>query len=229
MKALLLAAGFGTRLRPLTNQMPKCLVPVNGVPLLGIWLSRLTRVGCGPFLINTHFLHEQVEDFIARSPERTQVTLCYEPALLGTAATLIANRGFFEDQDGMLIHADNYCLADFEEFMEAHRRRPDGCLLTMMTFRSDDPSSCGIVTTNDLGVMVGFEEKPLKPSGNLANGAVYILSRQLIGQLGGQIPECRDFSTDLLPKLIAKTYCYETHAPLIDIGSPQSYAKANGF
>lgn len=68
MKAILLAAGFGTRLRPLTNHLPKCLVPIHGKPLLEIWLERLVAVGISACLVNTHYLADQVEDFIASSP-----------------------------------------------------------------------------------------------------------------------------------------------------------------
>ena len=64
MKAILLAAGFGTRLRPLTNNIPKCLVPIKGKALLEIWLDKLSDVGVKDFLINTHYLPEKVESFI---------------------------------------------------------------------------------------------------------------------------------------------------------------------
>jgi mannose-1-phosphate guanylyltransferase len=229
MKALLLAAGFGTRLRPLTNSMPKCLVPINGRPLLGIWLQRLIDAGCGPFLVNTHYKTEQVEAFVDANPYSAQVTLAYEPVLLGTAATLIANVDFFGDEDGLLIHADNYCLADFEDFMQAHRRRPEGCLMSMMTFRSDDPSSCGIVTLDENKVVVGFEEKQERPNGDLANGAVYILSTELLRQLRASAAEVTDFSTQVLPGLMNRIYAYETSGPLIDIGTPQTYAQANAL
>ena len=67
MRALLLAAGLGTRLRPLTDTMPKCLVPIKGRPLLSIWLERLTQAGIGPFLINTHYLANQVEVLLEAS------------------------------------------------------------------------------------------------------------------------------------------------------------------
>ena len=63
MRAILLAAGYGTRLRPLTNKIPKCLVSIKGKPLLQIWLEQLTAAGIGPFLINTHYLADQVVDF----------------------------------------------------------------------------------------------------------------------------------------------------------------------
>jgi len=104
MKALLLAAGYGTRLRPLTEHLPKCLVPIKGQPLLGIWLEHLDAAGCGPFLVNTHYRAEQVAAFIEASPFRAQVTLTHEKHLLGTAATLLGNLDFFGGEDGLLIH-----------------------------------------------------------------------------------------------------------------------------
>ena len=64
MKVILLSAGLGQRLRPITNDTPKCLVPINDIPLLKIWLDRLTQEGLGPFLVNTHYLQDKVEDFI---------------------------------------------------------------------------------------------------------------------------------------------------------------------
>jgi mannose-1-phosphate guanylyltransferase len=229
LKALLLAAGFGTRLRPLTDTTPKCLVPINGQPLLDIWLQRLSAAGCGPFLVNTHYKAGQVEAFLEGSPHRDRVTAVYEPVLLGTASTLIAHLDFFAGEDGLLIHADNYCLADFGDFMQAHRQRPAHCLMSMMTFRTDSPSSCGIVTLDTNNVVIGFEEKQERPSGNLANGAVYILCADLIEQLRGSQSDVTDFSTQVLPGLMNRIYAYETSAPLIDIGTPQTYVRANAL
>ncbi|HWZ47458.1 MAG TPA: nucleotidyltransferase family protein [Herbaspirillum sp.] len=227
MKALLLAAGFGTRLRPLTDTIPKCLVPIKGRPLLDIWLRHLSAAGCGPFLINTHYKSEQVDAYLAASPYRAQATLAYEPVLLGTAATLIAHLNFFDGADGLLIHADNYCLADFSAFIDAHRRRPAHCLMSMMTFRTDNPASCGIVTLDGNSVVIDFEEKQERPNGNLANGAVYILGAELLADLRRCGAGISDFSTQIVPTLLGRIYAYETSAPLIDIGTPATYAKAN--
>ena len=66
IKALLLAAGFGTRLRPLTLTNPKCLMEINGVPILGHWLEKLDNLGCNEVLINTHYLNKKVEDYLAK-------------------------------------------------------------------------------------------------------------------------------------------------------------------
>lgn len=227
MRALLLAAGYGTRLRPLTNRIPKCLVPIKGKPLLGIWLEHLTRAGMGPFLVNTHYLAEQVEAFIEASPYREQVSLVHEPELHGTAGTLIENLDFFQGEDGLLIHADNYCLADFRAFEQAHLKRPSECVMTMMTFRTDDPSSCGIVELDDRGVVVGFHEKVESPPGNLANGAAYILSAELLERMGKDLSTVKDFSTEVLHRLLGRIYSYGTAEIFVDVGTPEAYAAAN--
>ena len=227
MRAMLLAAGLGTRLRPLTDTMPKCLVPIKGHPLLSIWLERLTQAGIGPFLINTHYLAKQVQNLIEASPYRDQVTLVNELELLGTAGTLIANLDFFQSEDGLLIHADNYCLADFTAFLQAHRNRPSECLMTMMTFRTHDPSSCGIVELDERGIVIGFHEKLANPPGNLANGAIYILSTELLHLLGTDLHTVKDFSTEVLNRFVGRIYSYETSEIFIDVGTPASYEQAN--
>ena len=227
MRALLLAAGLGSRLRPLTNMVPKCLVPIKGRPLLGLWLERLTNAEIGPFIINTHYLAGQVQEYIASNPYRHKVSLVYEPKLQGTAGTLIANLHFFNNEDGLLIHSDNFCLADLKAFQLAHINRPRDCLLTMMTFRTSDPSSCGIVELNEKGIVIGFHEKVYNPPGNLANGAVYILSKELMNMLAVEFKGATDFSTEVLCKLVGRIYTFETSDLFLDIGTPESYELAN--
>ena len=229
MRAMLLAAGFGTRLRPLTETIPKCLVPIKGRPLLHIWLERLTQAGFGPFLINTHYLAEQVEEFIEDSLYRDQVRLINERELYGTAGTVITNRAFFQEQDGLVIHADNYCLADFDAFKRAHHNRPAECVMTMMTFRTDSPQNCGIVELDTRGIVVAFHEKVVNAPGNLANCAVYILSSELIKELGLMFVNATSFSEDVINKLVGKIYTYETKSFFLDIGTPETYKKANEY
>jgi len=227
MRAILLAAGFGTRLRPLTNTIPKCLVPIHGQPLLSIWLERLTQAGIGPFLVNTHYLREQVQEFVATSPYRDQITLVHEPTLLGTAGTLMANLDFFQGEDGLLIHADNYCLADLRAFVAAHQQRPPECLVTVMAFRTSTPSTCGILELDDRGVVVGFHEKVANPPGNLASGAIYLLSSQFLQFAQKELAGVTDLSTEVIPGLMGRLYACEIKEPFIDIGTPAAYRQAN--
>ena len=87
MNALLLAGGIGSRLRPITDSVPKCLVPINGRPLLDIWLQALVGAGFQEIVVNTHYLAPQVEAYLADSPYTSQVRSDYEPELLGTASS----------------------------------------------------------------------------------------------------------------------------------------------
>jgi len=183
----------------------------------------------GPFLVNTHYLTGQVESFIKTSSFHEQVRLVNELELLGTAGTLIENLDFFQGSDGMLIHADNYCLADLSAFAQAHLQRPPECVMTMMTFRTDSPSACGIVELNEQKVVIGFYEKALNPPGNLANGAVYILSAELLEIVGQQLHFVKDFSTEVLHRLIGRIYTYESKEIFIDIGTIQAYEKASAL
>lgn len=229
MRALLLAAGFGTRLRPLTHTIPKCLVPINGEKLLGIWLKILFESGIESCLINTHYLSKQVDTFLSDSIYCGRVTTVFEPELLGTAGTLIKNIDFFDGKDALLIHADNYCLVNLEAFIEAHNNRPNGCLMTMMTFRTQTPSQCGIVIVDARGVVVEFHEKVKNPPGNLANGAVYILSAEILNIIRIDNADAKDFSAEILNRFIGKIYTHEVKETFIDIGTPESYFQANNL
>jgi len=224
VKALLLAAGFGTRLKPLTDVTPKCLMPIKNQPLLDVWLEKLTNVGVGPFLINTHYLFNQVEEYAKTSKYKDEIQLVYEPELLGTAATIKANYNFLAGSDCFLIHADNYCLTDFNQFINAHNQRPLNCVMTMMSFQTETPETCGILEIDKNGIVVGFHEKVKNPPGNLANGAVYILSSELIEWIN--LRNITDFSTQVIPFWLGKIANFENKNIHIDIGSVESYNRA---
>lgn len=227
MRAILLAAGLGTRLRPYTNETPKCLMKIKGRILLDIWLENLSNAGITKFLINTHHLKDKVLDFIGSSAYKDRIVVSDEPVLLGTAGTFSKNIEFYENNDGMLIHADNYCLANISEFIEAHKRRPSFTVATIMTFRTDSPAKCGIFCLNSDGVISNFYEKIQNPPGNLANGAVYIFSKDFISSFRANYLFAKEMTLDVIPDLIGRLYSYETNATFIDIGTPQSYRRAN--
>ncbi len=222
MRAVLLAAGLGTRLRPLTDTIPKCLVPINGKPLLDIWCDSLLKVGVSKILVNLHYKHQVVEEHIAKSAYCNQVKSVFEPELLGTAGTLIANRNFFNGEDGILLHADNYSEANLGQLIESHLQRPTKCLMTMLAFRTQTPQTCGILEVDDQNVLQNMYEKSHQDHGNLANGALYILSSELIASLTTE----SDFSTQVIPKLYDRIQVVETNETYLDIGTPESYALA---
>ena len=222
MRALLLAAGLGTRLRPLTDTTPKCLVPIKGKPLLDIWCEALLAAGVKKLLINLHYKSEEVQQHLESSKFSELVETIYEPSLLGTAGTLLASRKFFDNQDGILLHADNYCEANVSELISAHESRPSNCDLTMLAFRTSTPETCGILEVSKNQILQKMYEKSSDDHGNLANAAFYILSKKLISELRDE----SDFSNEVIPKYFGKTLVVETSETFIDIGTPESYAHA---
>ena len=159
MRALLLAAGLGTRLRPITDHAPKCLVPIHDKPLLEYWLDLLLPNGIDRVLLNTHYLPEKVLEFVYASPWRNRISTVHEDVLLGTGGTVLANRAFFGNTPFLVAHADNLTRFDVAAFMARHRDRPPGAEITMMTFDTDDPRSCGIVEEGADGMVTAFQKK----------------------------------------------------------------------
>ena len=228
VKAILLAAGFGTRLRPITNERPKCLVPVGHEPLLGRWLRQLERSGCEHVLINTHYLAGQVEEFIEDWERKSmKISIVHEPVLLGTAGTLVKNQDFFDGATGLLIHSDNAMEGDLKEFVGAHNRRESDCLMTMLTFNTRTPESCGIVVVDERDTVIEFHEKVEEPPGNQANGAIYAFDESLLAFLKGMTKQPTDFSTEVIPRLLGRIKAWHTEKNYIDIGNPQSLEEAN--
>ena len=224
--ALLLAAGLGTRLRPLTDVLPKCLAPVRGRPLLEYWLHCLASAGVERILVNTHYRADLVEYYIARSPWAGRVTLVHEPHLLGTGGTLVANADFVGAGPLIVAHADNLSLFDVCGFLAAHAARPRIAALTMMTFTTDAPRTCGIVTTDRAGLVNGFFEKVQNPPGNRANAAVYILEHEVIDVVAGLNKPVIDMSTEVLPRLLGRMWTWHNNDYHRDIGTLASWRSA---
>jgi len=226
MKAFLLAAGYGTRLRPMTDRVPKCLIPVRGRPLMAWWLDLFRMHGVSEVLVNTHHLPEQVRDFIQEHNSGSSgvcVTEFFEPDLLGSGGTVAANRAFIGTDESFLIcYADNLTNIDLSALMRFHGAH--GGVLSMALFRTQTPKQCGIAELDEAGRITGFVEKPSFPTGNLANAGIYAADRSLFDDL----PDSgfADFGKDVLPRLAGRMYGWETSDYLMDIGTPENYRKA---
>tara|TARA_R110001592_G_scaffold175466_1_gene414583 strand:+ start:3289 stop:4092 length:804 start_codon:yes stop_codon:yes gene_type:complete len=226
VRALLLSAGLGTRLKPLTENWPKCLMPIGGRPLLEYWLQTLQNSKINNVLVNTHHHAQFVTDFLERPQFSGWVSNIYESKLLGTASSLTKNLAFFKNNTALLVHADNWCQCDFAAFIHYHQySRPARCLITMMTFDTEMPKSCGIVETDDQGVVIAFHEKVEQPPGCRANGAVYLLEPELLAWLA-QHPEVTDFSTQVLPHFIGRIATWHNFDIHRDIGTYSALCKA---
>ena len=226
IRAMLLAAGMGTRLRPITDDCPKCLVPIGGRPLLEYWLCTLHKNDIHNALVNVHHHRDMVESFLDRTRFRVWVNGIYEANLLGTAGTLRKNIDYFKNCTVLLVHADNWCQSDFGKFVEFHATsRPAGTVITMMTFRTPTPSTCGIVELTSTGIVTNFHEKVADPPSNLANGAVYLFESEVLDWIIRN-DSISDFSTEVLPQFIGRIATWENKGIHRDIGQIESLLEA---
>lgn len=226
MRALLLAARLGTRLRPITYTVPKCMVPIHGKPLLGYCLDLLLNDGVDRILINTHYLPQSVHRFVEASPWAESISLVHEDHLLGTAGTVLKNRSFAAHQALMVVHADNLTRFKPSEFVAAHVNRSAGTAMTMMTFDTDAPQTCGIVELDAQGVVQAFHEKVANPPGTRANTAVYIFESAVLDFIASLGKGVCDISTEVLPHFLGKIQTFHNTDYHRDIGNLESLALA---
>jgi mannose-1-phosphate guanylyltransferase len=225
-KALLLAAGHGTRLKPLTNIWPKCLMPVKSRPLLEYWLGILQSSGINDVLVNTHYLSEYVENFLKQPHFKSWVNSVYEKNLLGTAGTIRNNIAFCKDRTLLLAHADNWTCSDFSDFLHYHHnQRPKDTVMTMMTFACPKPSTCGIVELGESGIVIKFHEKVQNPPSKLANAAVYLIEPEVVEWIENN-SEITDFSIEVIPQFIGKIATWENKEIHRDIGTIEALKEA---
>jgi mannose-1-phosphate guanylyltransferase len=223
VKAFLLAAGLGTRLRPLTDTVPKCLVTVGDRPMLELWLDALAKAGVDEVLLNTHHLAPLVTRFVAARSGPPVVHVTYEPRLLGSAGTLRANRDFVAGEEMFLaVNADNLTDFDLGVLVAAHRSGDAPATLTL--FRAPRPRECGIVEVLH-GRVVGFAEKPAQPRGDLANAGMYAFAPAVLDEIPEPAP--RDIGFDLLPRLVGRARAVTIgDSYFLDIGSPAALERA---
>jgi mannose-1-phosphate guanylyltransferase len=222
MKAIILAGGLGTRLRPITDTLPKCLVPIDGVPLLELWLRQCEQAGLAAALVNTHYLAGQVDAFAA-SRRGIPITLTYEPVLLGSAGTISANWSFVEgDESFVVIYADNLTTFPLPELIAFHGTHSR--IASMALFRSPNPSACGVVEMDSTGLVTGFWEKPAQPRSNLVNAGLYVFRRQVREYLPTAFPA--DVGHSLMPALVGQSMGLPISEYFVDIGTLENYYSA---
>lgn len=222
MNALLLSAGLGTRLRPITESVPKCLVPIHGKPLMTYWLDRLLCHGIEHVVINTHYLSEVVNAYVDASRWKDSINLVHETELLGTGGTVLRNKEYFQDAPFLVAHADNLTRFDMEAFIQSHLSRRGRIEITMMTFDTDCPTSCGIVEQDPDGIVIGFHEKVANPPGTRANAAVYIFEPSVISFIQSLNKDVVDISTEVLPQFLGRIGTFHNADYHRDIGTLES-------
>lgn len=229
IRALVLAAGLGTRLRPLTTHTPKPLLPVRGVPILGHTLAQLAASGCEAAAVNLHHLGDQIRQRFGDSHAGMPLTWSQEPELLGTLGAFHPLKDFFAPADLVLvINGDSLCKWPLRRLIRRHLARGDRATL-LLASRPDPAAFGGGVAIDQQGRILSF--RPGDPErGEAARRYVFagahVLAPDLLDRVG---PDKADIVRDLYVPLLEEG---ERIGSLVtgrrwhDLGTPQRFLEA---
>jgi NDP-sugar pyrophosphorylase family protein len=227
MKALILAAGEGTRLRPLTAERPKPMLPIAGLPLLERIVVLLRHHGITEIAINLHYKPWAiVHHFGCGQKWGVRIHYSFEEELLGSAGAA-KQLEWFLDESFIVFYGDVYTEMDLSALIAAHRQ--GGAPITMGLYAVDNPKDCGIVELDDRSRVCRFVEKPAPDQvfSRLANAGIFVVEPAVLSRL----PAGRflDFGKDVFPEMLERGQTimgYPIEDILIDIGTPENYQKA---
>jgi len=226
MKAFILAAGLGKRLKPLTYKTPKCLLKIKGVPLLDIWLEKLVQAGVKKIYINTNHLSHKIIKHVNKSIYFKKIKIIKEKKLYGTAGSLYRNLKYFSDSKNLIfLHGDNFTEEKISRLIKFHNKNSLKSCMTIMTFRTDYPKECGIITKDSKNNMIAYYEKVKEFRGNIANSAIYILNKKFLTEFKKKHKNSINFSKEVVPHYINRAKVFHSTKKFDDIGTFKNYNK----
>lgn len=223
LKAYILAAGFGTRLRPLTDSCPKVLLPFFGVPLLYILLEQIAKLDVEEIFVNAHYLSEQIQKAIKRYPLSKKVHFCKEEHLLGTAGPFHAIKDQLENCDLLVVNGDIVSDVNLQHLVNKHRSSNSLATMGLLKVKAEGKTSVWC----DKERVLGFgTTSPVPHANEHSFTTAHVLSTDFIRE----IPEGPSEVIPVYKKLIAlgKKISHDVSSPLwFDIGSPQTFFDAH--
>jgi mannose-1-phosphate guanylyltransferase len=229
MKAMVMAAGLGTRLRPITYEIPKPLVPVANRPIMEHILALLARHGLDRVIANLHWFPDTITDrFADGSSLGIELTYSYEEILLGTAGGVRNVREYFGSEPFLVMAADALTDVDLGALADAHRAN-DG-IATLAVKRVPNVSEYGVIVTGSDGRVQGFQEKPdpAEALSDLANCMIYVLDPEVFDYFPDKLEV--DFALDVFPALLEHDVPFFVHVTdgyWNDVGSLPEFLLGN--
>lgn len=230
MKAMVLAAGLGTRLRPLTEGKPKCLVPLAGRPIIDWTLRWLKDFGIAECMVNLHYYPEKVREFVGDGSQYgLKVQYSYEPELLGTAGAVKKVERFF-DRPFFVIYSDNFSQWDLRNLIKTHEAQ--NSMATVAVHWREDVTQSGMVEMDSENRIMRLVEKPKsgEVTSHYVNAGFYYLNPKVLDY----IPEGQfcDFAHQVFPRMLdagEKIYAVKMEDPIIGIDTIEAYERANAL
>ncbi len=204
MRAMVLAAGLGTRLRPITYEIPKPMVPVLDRPVMEHILDLLAEHGFEQVVANLHYFPETIREHFG-----SRVEYRYEEELLGTAGGVRNCRDFFGDEPFLVISGD--ALTDIDLTALAERHREAGGIATLSVKKVPDTREYGVVLHDRDGRVTGFQEKPAPEEAlsDLGNCGIYVFSPEIFDYFPQE--PFADWANDVFPALLEHDVPFHIH------------------
>lgn len=227
-KAMIMAAGVGSRLDPLTRTTPKPLIPIVNQPVMDLLLNHLSKYGIKDIVANTHCLAEKLQHrYENQNPTDVNCSFVYEQELSGTAGGVKKCEWFFEDVDSFLIMSgDGLTNVDLEALIDSHISSGAIATMGLTTVPVEEVKHFGVVVTDDSNRVVEFQEKPSveEARSNLVNTGIYVFKKEIFNY----IPEGKfyDFAKNVFPSLMAENKSINTFVVdsyWSDIGTMNQY------
>ncbi|MBE7713109.1 MAG: hypothetical protein E7Z87_05135 [Cyanobacteria bacterium SIG26] len=229
IKAMVMAAGMGSRLEPLTLMFPKPLIPVMNRPLMDIILGQLRDIGVSEVISNTYYLADQIIDRYKENNLGIKFNYIKEDELSGTAGGVKKCQFFFDEgQDFIVLSGDVLTTADIQKGIELHKKSGAIATIGVKQIPQELVSHFGVVVTDENGYITEFQEKPSlnEAKSNLINTGIYIFNYKIFDY----IPEGTfyDFAKNVFPKLLAEKQInvFDINEYWNDIGTIEQYKQS---
>ena len=224
MQAVILSAGEGTRLRPLTNTLPKVMVPIQGKPLLQWHIEHVRKFGIREILINLHYLPNIITDYFKDGEKfGVKIIYSYEEKLLGSGGALLPFKRYITDTF-FLLYGDVFTNININKLEKFHRGKK--AEVSIVVRKTDHPKDSDLVAFSDELRVINFYFKPHEklPTTMYGLAAIYMFDPTVLQLLPQQSPY--DLARDFLPKIYKDNraiFCYNTEAFIKDIGTESRY------
>ncbi|MEG1509083.1 MAG: nucleotidyltransferase family protein [Clostridia bacterium] len=219
MKAVIMAGGFGSRLKPLTDNIPKPMLPILNKPILQYTIERLKFYGVTEIAMTLNYKPESIVDYFGDGSNfGVNLTYFYENEPLGTAGSIKNASSFLEDTF-LVLSGDAFTNLNFEQLWQFHMQK--GAKVSLFAKYVEDCRPFGMLSVDDDNKITSFLEKPLQKVSGIVNTGIYVMQKEVLDLIPNGF---YDFSKNLFPQILNQMFAFEGDYYWSDIGTlPQYY------
>lgn len=224
MEAIILAGGFGTRLRPTISDLPKSMAGINGRPFLEYLLDWLIRCGANHVILSVGYMHEHIMNHIGYTYKSLRISYAIEEQPLGTGGGIKLAMQQAKSDNVLVLNGDTLFMLDLCAFADFHKNHKSSFSLALR--QVEDSGRYGAVSIDEKGEIAGFAEKQSSGVTGYINAGVYLISKKYF--LNFSLPETFSLEKDFLEKeyINEHFYGFTSLDYFIDIGIPEDYSRA---